>query len=70
MVLFFDKNVQGVQTSHNDAIVISMIIAKYDVKIKLVDDGSSADVLFYDIFQRMNILKEKNLIRIGSPGCI
>ena len=50
IILFSDDGVTEVQTPHNNAIVISMTITKYDVKRILVDNRSSADVLFYDIF--------------------
>ena len=34
-------------------MVISLVIAKHDVKKILVDNGSSVDILFYDAFQSM-----------------
>ena len=35
---------------------MSVIIAKYDIKRILVDNESSTNVLFYDAFQKMNML--------------
>ena len=49
-LLFSNKDLWGVQTLHDNTIVVSMIISNYDIKWCLVDKGSSADVLFYDAF--------------------
>ena len=50
-IIFFSENdVKEIQTPHNDAVIISMMIAKYDVKKVLVDNKSSVNILFYDIF--------------------
>ena len=67
IILFFfsDDDVTGVQTPHNDAIIIFMIIAKYDVKRILMDNESSADVLFYGIFQKINLADQ--LKQVGTP---
>ena len=40
---------------NNDAVVVEMTIAKHPVHRIMVDSGSSADVLFYDAFSRMNL---------------
>ena len=49
-IFFSNDDVKRVQTPHNETVVISMTIAKYDVKRILVDNGSSTDILFYDSF--------------------
>ena len=43
------------QTTHDDAIIISMMIANYNVKKKLIDNRSLPNVLFYNSFQRMKL---------------
>ena len=52
-IIFSEEDLRGVQTSHNDAVAVSMTIANYDIKWCLVDNKSSADVIFYDAFFRM-----------------
>ena len=47
-------------------VVVSLNIANYDVRRILVDNGSSADILFYDAFSRMSIL-DGHLGPISSP---
>lgn len=53
--VFFNKDIQGIQTFHNDAIIISMIITNNDIEKILIDNGSSIAILFYDAFQRMKL---------------
>ena len=69
VISFFNVNAEGVQTPHDDAIVVSMTIANYDVKRILVDNGSSVDILFYDAFSKMNLpvnlLRKTNSLLVG-----
>ncbi|KAK3030066.1 hypothetical protein RJ639_038477 [Escallonia herrerae] len=44
------------QTPHDDPLVITIKAGNFDVKRVLVDNGSSAEVLSYDTFKKMNIL--------------
>lgn len=50
IISFFNDDLVGVQTAHDDAIFVSMIIANYDIKHVLVDNGSFINMLFYDAF--------------------
>ena len=65
-ITFTEEDTQGVQFPHNDAVVVSLNIANYDVRRILVDNGSSADILFYDAFSRMSAL-DSHLSPICSP---
>ena len=49
-IIFTEVDLRGVQTLHNDAVVVSMTIINYDVKGCLVDNESSTDVIFNDYF--------------------
>ena len=51
----FDDDVQGIQTPHDDAVIISMMIANYDVKRIFINNKNSMDILFYDTFQYMKL---------------
>lgn len=64
--LFSDRDLGGVYNLHNDAVVISMIIAKYNVQRILVDSGSLTDILFYDALVQMN-LSDNQLKRVSTP---
>ena len=47
---FLKDDVRKIQTLHDDAVVVSTMIANYDVKKNLIYNESSTDVLFYLIF--------------------
>lgn len=66
VISFFNKVLVGVQTPYNDAIIISMIITKHNVKKVLVDNRSSIDILFYDTFAQAN-LSGNQLKRVSTP---
>ncbi|XP_010259202.1 PREDICTED: uncharacterized protein LOC104598722 [Nelumbo nucifera] len=58
-LVFTDEDLKGVTVPHDDALVVAAIIANYVVKKILVDSGSSADILFYNTFERMNLTPER-----------
>ena len=43
---------------HDDALVVSIQIEDYNTHRVLVDNGSSADILYYPAFQQMRIDRE------------
>ncbi|XP_064966967.1 uncharacterized protein LOC135613880 [Musa acuminata AAA Group] len=43
------------QTEHNDALVISARIANAQVRRIMVDTGSSADILYFNAFQKLGL---------------
>ena len=43
---------------HDDALVISLLIASFNTRQVLVDNGSSVDILYYPTFQQMRVDKE------------
>ncbi len=66
VISFSDEDLEGVETPHDDAVVISMIANKFDVKRVLVDNGSSANILYYHAYQKMG-LPEGQLRKINAP---
>ena len=59
IISFFDDDLQGVQVSHDDLVVISAIIVNYNVRRILVDNGISTEVLLYDAFLKINLSRDK-----------
>ncbi|XP_022850716.1 uncharacterized protein LOC111372574 [Olea europaea var. sylvestris] len=56
----FDKgDLIGVTHPHDDALVIVGDIANFDVKRVLVDEGSAANVLTWDVFLGLKVPQEK-----------
>ncbi|XP_022851507.1 uncharacterized protein LOC111373230 [Olea europaea var. sylvestris] len=49
------KDLEGVSYLHNNALVISTIVANFEVKKILVDNGSTANILSQEAFAKMRI---------------
>ena len=49
-ITFTDKDAKRVHHSHDDAVVITLLIANYTTRRVLVDNGSSANILYYPAF--------------------
>ena len=52
-ITFTDEDIERIHHPHDDAIVITLLIADYTTKKVLVDNGSSTDILYYLAFQQM-----------------
>ena len=50
---------EGCQHPHDDPLVIRVVIANKIVHMFLVDNGSSADIIFTSAFDKMGIIREK-----------
>ena len=61
-----EEDARRLHHSHNDALVVSIRIEDYNLHRVLVDNGSSADILYYPAFQQMGIGKER-LISTNAP---
>ena len=51
---------------HDDALVVSVRVGDYNMHWMLVDNGSSADILYYPAFQQMGIDRAR-LIPTNAP---
>ena len=49
-IIFTDKDARRLHHPHDDAIVITLAIANYTTRRVLIDNGSSADILYYPAF--------------------
>lgn len=58
-IVFSTDDLKGVKTPYNDVVVITTVIANFEVHKIMIDSGSETDVLFYDTFLRMKLLEEK-----------
>ena len=54
-ITFTDKDAERIHHPHDDAIVITLLIADYTTRRVLVNNGSSADILYYSAFQQMRL---------------
>lgn len=73
IISFFDDDCGPTIHPHDDPMVITAVIADVNAKRVLVDRGSSADILFYDAFCKMEfsnddlrLLKSKLVSLLGE----
>ena len=52
---FSSGDVDIVVDNDNDPIVVSIIIGNYQVHRVLIDDGSTVEILSYDVFRKMGL---------------
>ena len=65
-ITFTDEDASRIHHPHDDAIVITLIIADYLTRRVLVDNGSSTNILYYPTFQQMNLERDQ-LRPVHSP---
>ena len=66
VIIFTDEDARRIQTLHDDAVVVSTIIANYYVRRIFVDNGSSTNILCYSTFFRMRLSADR-LERVSTP---
>ena len=63
---FLKEDARRLHYPHDDALIVSIRVGDYNMHRVLVDNGSSADILYYSVFQQMGIDKER-LIPKNAP---
>ena len=58
-ITFLDSDLEGCQHPHDDPLVIRAVVANKTVHRALVDNGSSADIIFTSAFDKMGVGREK-----------
>ena len=58
-ITFSDSDLEGCQHPHDDPLVIRAVVANKTIHRVLVDNGSSADIIFASAFDKMGIRREK-----------
>ena len=58
-ITFSDSDLEGCQHPHDDPLVIRAVVANKIVHRVLVDNGSSADIIFASTFDKMGIGRER-----------
>ena len=65
-ITFTDEDAARIHHPHDDAIVITLLIADYTTRRVLVDNRSSANILYYPAFQQMKFGRDQ-LRLVNSP---
>ena len=58
-ITFSDSDLEGCQHPHDDPLVVRAVVANKTIHRVLVDNGSSADIIFASAFDKMGIGREK-----------
>ena len=58
-ITFSDLDLEGCQHPHDDPLVVRAVVANKTVHRVLVDNGSSADIIFASAFNKMGIGRER-----------
>ncbi|KAL0444303.1 UNVERIFIED_CONTAM: hypothetical protein Slati_2153000 [Sesamum latifolium] len=65
-ITFGSKDLNEKQGSQDDPMVIKLDIANFSVHKVLVDNGSSADIIFWDVLKKMG-LEDSKLSPVHTP---
>ena len=60
-IVFTDEDFEGVETPHQDALVILARIAGWKIERVMIDTGSSADILFNSCYEQIRATLTPNL---------
>ena len=63
---FWEEDARHLHHPHDDALIVSIRVEDYNTYRVLVDNGSSADILYYPAFQQMRIDRDR-LIPTNAP---
>ena len=66
MLSFSDEGKVGTIQPHDDALVVTLKIEGYDVKMVLVDQSNRAEIIYPDLYNRLG-LKLEDLAAYDSP---
>ena len=58
-ITFSNSDLEGCQHPHDDPLVVHAIVANTTVHRVLIDNGSSADIIFASAFDKMGVGREK-----------
>ncbi|XP_022854654.1 uncharacterized protein LOC111375963 [Olea europaea var. sylvestris] len=65
-ITFGARDLEGISYPHNDALVVSAVVANFEVRRILVDNGSAANILSQEAFAKMGI-SPKQLKAVKTP---
>ena len=56
---FLEEDARGVAMPHDDALVVTLMVANHAIHRILVDNESFADILYWPVFQQIEIDRDK-----------
>lgn len=65
---FTEKDFNGVDVPHNDAMVLMVNICNYDVKRVLINPGNSLEIMYLNLYNKLHrFIRRKNIRSIDAP---
>ena len=58
-IVFSKRDGCGIRQPHDDPLVIMLRVEKFNIHRVLIDNGSSADVIYLPVFQQMELDKKR-----------
>lgn len=52
---FTEHDMQGVDTPHNDALLLTIDINTYDIKRILIDPRSSSEIMYHSLYKKLDL---------------
>jgi hypothetical protein len=59
VISFSEEDARGTHQPHDDALVVTINIAGFTTRRVMIDNGSSADILYFPTYQRMKLDKDR-----------
>lgn len=56
---FSNSDYEGISWPHSDALVVVLTIANHNIHRILVDTGSSADILYWSVFEMLKLSRDR-----------
>lgn len=54
-ITFFERDSSGVKQPHDDPLVLVLAIEGFNIRTVLVNNGSSADIMYMTAYQQMEL---------------
>ena len=71
-IIFMNEDAEKVHHPHDNAIIITLLISDYTTRRVLVENGSSANILYYPAFQQIRLGQDQlcpmNSLLVGFEG--
>ncbi|GAV69124.1 hypothetical protein CFOL_v3_12625 [Cephalotus follicularis] len=72
VIIFSEADYEGVRLHHDDPVLVTLLVERFTMKRILIDNGSSVDILYKHVFDRLRIsvdqLKPTKTILVSFVG--
>ncbi|GAV84247.1 hypothetical protein CFOL_v3_27691, partial [Cephalotus follicularis] len=68
VISFSEADYEGVRLPHDDPVVVTLLVELFTMKRILIDNGSSADILYKHAFDQLMIPVEMTFLVVDTPS--